>query len=53
MDAAPGARRMIAMTVPIVTELPPVLEPVTADTFLGAVQPLAGLAPVSTRRIVD
>jgi hypothetical protein len=41
------------MTMPIVTELPPALEPTTADTFLGAEKPLVPAPPVRSRRIVD
>jgi hypothetical protein len=41
------------MISPIVTERLPVLEPVTADTFIAGDKPPAPLAPVHTRRIVD
>jgi hypothetical protein len=36
MEPLPPQRTMIPMTIPIVTELPLVLEPVAADTFLDA-----------------
>ena len=48
MERRSESRTMIAMTIPIVTELPLVLEPVAADTFLGAGDaPLSIPAPVS------
>jgi hypothetical protein len=53
MAGCPPGRSIVVMTMPIVTELPPVLEPVTADTFFGAIRPLSVLATVSSRRIVD
>jgi hypothetical protein len=52
-----GARRtMIAMTIPIVTELPPALQPLTADPFAVVVprdSVVAADAPPARRRIVD
>jgi hypothetical protein len=47
------------MTFPTVTEVPPVLAPVTPNTFVfaivreGAARPGASSAQPSTRRIVD
>jgi hypothetical protein len=46
------ASSIVAVTFPIVTELPLVLEPVTADTFAGGA-PIVAPAPVRTRPIVD
>jgi hypothetical protein len=50
----PSGRRstIVDMTLPIVTELPLVLEPVTADTFAGGTRIVAP-APIPTRPIVD
>lgn len=39
------------MTIPIVTELPLLLEPVTADSFIAG-KPLTPL-PAASHRIVD
>ena len=44
---------MLGMTIPIVTELPAVLEPTTADTFMAGDGPVAPLPPIRARRIVD
>ena len=50
----PSGRRstIVDMTLPIVTELPLVLEPVTADTFAGGTRIVAP-APIPMRPIVD
>jgi hypothetical protein len=53
MDRGPGTGTILAMTIPTVTELPQVLEAITADTFIGGPQQIAPLPPVRTRRIVD
>jgi hypothetical protein len=53
MADAPAPCTMVAMTVPIVTELPAVLEPTTADTFNAGDTPVIPLPPVRSRRIVD
>jgi hypothetical protein len=41
------------MIFPTVTELVPVLESVTADTFIAGDKPLVPVRPVPSRRIVD
>jgi len=55
MPDVAGGRRMLGMTSPTVTELPPVLAPVTPNTFVFAIvrddAPRPQQPPV--RRIVD
>ena len=53
MDAGLGLGTILAMTIPIVTELPRVLEAITADTFIAGGRPVTPLPPVRTRRIFD
>jgi hypothetical protein len=53
MDPGQGEGTILAMTIPTVTELPRVLEAITADTFIGGAQQITPLPPVRTRRIVD
>jgi hypothetical protein len=53
MDGAAGEERMPTMTMPIVTELPRVLEPTTADTFIAGDTPVVPAPAVRSRRIVD
>ena len=48
-----GKRTILAMTIPIVTELPRVLEAVTADTFIAGDQPVRPFLSVRSRRIFD
>ena len=51
MAPSAGGRRMAVVTIPIVTELPQVLEPVTVDTFAGG-KPIVPAPPIR-RLIVD
>ena len=44
---------MFPMTIPIVTELPQVLEATTADTFIAGATPVVSASAVRSRRIVD
>lgn len=53
MDAGPAPGTILAMTIPIVTELPQVLEAITADTFIAGDEPVTPLLAVRTRRIFD
>jgi hypothetical protein len=55
MDTGPQRRRMMAMTIPIVSERLLVLEPLAADGFAVIVARDAASAdlPLSRRRIVD
>jgi hypothetical protein len=53
MDAGLGPGTILAMTIPTVTELPQVLEAITADTFIAGDKPVTPLPPVRARRIVD
>ena len=53
MESAPGAGTILAMTIPTVTELPQVLEAITADTFIVGDKPVTPLPLIRTRRIID
>jgi hypothetical protein len=53
MDAGLAPSTMLAMIIPFVTELPPALEPTTADTFIAGDVPLVPTPAVRSRRIVD